>query len=100
MRRGIQRQPCVGPGFIFGAPFHDPGPGDLGHAVDIAHPRLDAPAVRRLVRADAFDDLQIRAIFCGKISPGGARRLDRIDGVDNDGMPEPQVLFGQVCATT
>ena len=60
----------------------DPGPGNLGHAFDVAYPRLDAPAVRRFVRADAFDDLQIRAIFCGEVSPCGARRLDRIDGID------------------
>ena len=76
----------------------DPSPGDLGDAFDAfdaAHSRLDAAAVRRLVGADAFDDGEVGAIFCGEVSPCGARRLDRIDGVDHDGMPEPQMLLGQ-----
>ena len=95
LRRRIERQPCIDPGFIFRAPLLDLGPTDRGHALDVAHAGLDAPAVRRLVGADAFDDLQICAIFCREISPRRARRLDRIHGIDHDGMPEPQMLFRQ-----
>ena len=51
--------------------------------------------MNRLIRADAFNDLQISLIFRGKVSPGGARRLDRVHRVDNDGMPQPQMLVRQ-----
>ena len=93
--RGIQDQSRVGPALVFGPSFQHPGPCHLGHPCDIANPRLDPPAVNRFIRADAFNDLQIGPVFRGKISPGGAGRLDRIDGVGNDGMSEPQMFAGQ-----
>jgi len=51
--------------------------------------------MNRLVRADAFDDLQRGPVFGGEASPGGAWRLDRIDGIDDDAMAEPQMLVRQ-----
>lgn len=51
--------------------------------------------MHRLVRADAFDDRNLGAIFRGEDSPGGARRLDRIDGIDDRGVSKAQLLLGQ-----
>jgi hypothetical protein len=71
-----------------------------GIPLDIANPGLDSPAMNHLICADAFDDLQIGAVFRGKISPGRSRRLDGVDGVDNDGMSQSQMLVPSLIATS
>ena len=51
--------------------------------------------MNRFIRADAFNDLQIGRYFAARPAPGGARRLDRVDRVDDDGMPQPQMFVRQ-----
>ena len=80
---------CIGPGFITGAPFLDLGPGDLGHVPRCARIRASMRlAVRRLIRANAFDDRRgPRDISRRGFAMPGARRLHRVDRVDHDGLP-------------
>jgi len=93
--RRIQHQPGIGPGFIFGAPLQHVRPGDLGQAGDVANPLFDPLSMDRFIEADAFDDLEVDAMLGRELAPGGARRLDRVDRIDDDGMSELQMFVGQ-----
>jgi hypothetical protein len=47
------------------------------------------------IGADAFDDLEANAMFRCQISPSGARRLNRIDRIDDDGMAKTEIFVRQ-----
>src|SRR5947199_395845 len=60
-----------------------------------AHPRFDPLSVHRFIGTDAFDDLEADAMFRCQIAPGGARCLDRVDRIDDDGMPKTEMFVRQ-----
>jgi hypothetical protein len=47
------------------------------------------------IGADAFDDLEANAMFRRQLAPSGARRLDRVDRIDDDGMAKTEILVRQ-----
>jgi hypothetical protein len=59
------------------------------------HPRFDPLSEHRFIGAGAFDDLEADAMFRCQIAPGGARRLGRVDRIDDDGMPKTEMFVRQ-----
>jgi cysteinylglycine-S-conjugate dipeptidase len=91
----VDRQPIVGPGRELSPAAQDTFPGGLGESLDVPGSVLYPVPEDAVVAALDDDELQLGIQLTGKIPPLSTSGLRSVDGIDNDIVPESQLLGGQ-----